>query len=195
MRTAGYAYDPQTGVGGWPKPIVYPLYDGGLLVSTAQLLQQDLAKIGLRLSLKLVTYPTFLALQERPDGAAMSQANWGMDYPDASAFFDPLFTSSAIGQESTYNTAFFSNARFDDRVARAHHETDSVVRRALYREANEILCDQAPWAFAFAYHFYDVRQPYVRGLAHSTVRPIDVSRVWLDDTAGALPRGLSERLP
>src|SRR5258708_39289483 len=76
MRRAGYPYDPATGRGGWPEPIVYPLYDQGLLVSTAQLLQQDLAKIGLVLELKLVSWPAFLALQQRPRGASMSQANW-----------------------------------------------------------------------------------------------------------------------
>ena len=180
MRKAGYPYDPATGKGGWPTPVVYPLYDQGLLVYTAQLLQQDLAKIGLRIELRLLSWPAFLAMQQRPGGAAMSQANWEMDYPDPSSVFDPLFTTESIGPESSYNTAFYSNPRFDDLVARARREADPAQRRALYREANEILCDEAPWAFAFAYHFYDVRQPYVRGFKPHPVWSMDVSRVWLD---------------
>ena len=180
MRKAGYPYDPATRVGGWPKPVVYPLYDQGLLVYTAQLLQQDLAKIGIRIELKLVSWPAFLALQQRPGGAAMSQANWEMDYPDPSSLFDPLFTTESIGSESSFNTAFYSNPRFDDLVAHARREGDPDQRRALYREANDILCNEAPWAFAFAFHFYDVRQPYVRGFRPHPVWTMDVSRVWLD---------------
>lgn len=188
MRKAGYPYDPATGAGGWTKPIVYPLYDKGLLVHTAQLLQQDLAKIGLRIELKLVSWPAFLALQQRPGGAAMSQANWEMDYPDPSSFFDPIFTTAAILPGSSFNTAFYSNPRFDDLVSRARREIDPMKRKSLYREADEILCDEAPWAFAYAYHFYDFRQPYVGGFKPHPVWPMDVSRVWVDRTAAALRR-------
>jgi ABC-type transport system substrate-binding protein len=195
MRRAGYPYDPLTGKGGWPKPIVYPLYDQGLLVFTAQLLQQDLAKIGLRIELHLVSFPAFLALQQRPGGAAMSQGNWAMDYPDPSSFFDPLFTTAAIGPEVSYNAAFYSNPRFDDLVARAHRDLDSGRRRALYREANRILCDEAPWAFAFSHHWFDVRQPYVRGLSLHPVWTVDATRAWIDRASDRLERALGMALP
>jgi ABC-type transport system substrate-binding protein len=184
MRRAGYPYDPITGVGGWPETIAYPLYDHGILLYTAQVLQQDLAKIGLRIELKLVSYPAFLALQQRPGGAAMSQANWEMDYPDPSSFFD-FFTTPAIALDSSYNTAFYSNRRFDEIVVRARRESAPERRRDLYREANQILCDEAPWAFAYAYHFFDVRQPYVRGFKPHSVWTLDVSRVWLDRPPGS----------
>jgi ABC-type transport system substrate-binding protein len=180
MKTAGYPYDPATGTGGWPEPIDYLLYDQGIPASSSQILQQDLAKIGLRLRLKMVSWGAFLALQERPDGAAMSQGNWQMDYPDPSTIFDKLFTTEAIAPDGSMNTAFYSNPRFDDLVARAHLEADPAGRKALYREANAILCDDAPWAFTFGYHLYDVRQPYVHGFVPHPVWPLDVSGVWLD---------------
>jgi ABC-type transport system substrate-binding protein len=195
MRRAGYPFDPATGKGGWPSPIVYPLYDQGLLAYTAQLLQQDLARIGLRLELELVTYPTFLALQQRPDGAAMSQANWEMDYADPSALFDPLFSTASIGEGGSYNTARYSNPRFDDLVGRARRESDPAVRRAMYREADEILCDEAPWAFAYGYHRYEVRQPYVRGFAAKAVWSKDVSGAWMDRARRGLERALGAVLP
>jgi ABC-type transport system substrate-binding protein len=179
MRRAGYPYDPATGRGGWPHPVVYPLYDKGLLAATAQLLQQDLARIGLRLELRLMSWQAFLTLQERPGAAAISQANWEMDYPDPSSFFDPLFTTNSI-PPSGYNTAFYSNPHFDDLVARAQRETSPDRRSDLYREASAILCQDAPWAFAYAYHDFYVRQPYVRGFpTHPTWR-LDLTRVWID---------------
>jgi ABC-type transport system substrate-binding protein len=192
MRKAGFPYDPITGKGGWPHPIDYPLYDQGLLVFTAQLLQQDLAKIGIRIELHLVSWQAFLALQERPTGAAMSQGNWGMDYPDPSSFFDPLFTTRAIAPEGGHNTAFYSNPRFDDLVAEARREGRQDRRRDLYAEADAILCDEAPWAFAYSHHAYRVRQPYVRGDAPHPVWGVDATRTWLDRPRQALERLLGE---
>ncbi len=180
MKKAGYPYDPATDTGGWAEPIDYLMYDQGIPALSSQILQQDLAKIGLRLRLKMVSWPAFLALQERPDGTAMSQANWQMDYPDPSTIFDKLFTTEAIAPDGSMNTAFYSNPRFDDLIARAHLETDPAARKALYREANVILCDEAPWAFTFGYHLYDVRQPYVHGFRAHPVWPLDVSGVWVD---------------
>jgi ABC-type transport system substrate-binding protein len=195
MRRAGFPFDPATGKGGWPAPIVYTLYDQGLLSYTAQLLQQDLARIGLRIELAIVSFPTFLALQQRPDGAAMSQANWEMDYADPSSLYDPLFSTASIGEGGTYNTAFYSNPRFDDLVGRARRESDPTARRAMYRAADEMLCDDAPWAFAYAYHAYEVRQPYVRGLATHPVWSRDLSRVWIDRAAQGISRALGSVLP
>jgi ABC-type transport system substrate-binding protein len=195
MRRAGFPFDPVTGKGGWPSPIVYPLYDRGLLSYTAQLLKQDLARIGLRIELEIVSFPTFLAIQQRPDGAAMSQANWEMDYADPSALFDPLFSTASIGEGGSYNTAFYSNPRFDDLVGRARRESDPAARRAMYREADEILCDDAPWAFAYAYHGYEVRQPYVRGFAAQPVWSRDVSGVWVDRVERGIARALGGVLP
>ena len=180
MRKAGYPYDPATGEGGWPQPVEYLMYDQGIVAFTAQLLQQDLARIGIRLRLKMVSWPAFLALQERAGASQMSQGNWEMDFPDPSSLFEPLFTTAYISPEQSFNTAFYSNARFDDLVSRAHHETDGAQRAALYHEANVLLCDDAPWAFTFAYHFFDLPQPYVRGFSPHPVWPLDASGVWID---------------
>jgi ABC-type transport system substrate-binding protein len=189
MRRAGYPYDPVTGRGGWPAPIVYPLYDSGLLVFTSQLLQQDLARIGIRIELRLVSYQAFLTLQERAGAAALSQGNWGMDYPDPSSFFDPLFTTSAI-PEAGHNTAFYSNRLVDDLVGRAHRELDPGRRRALYHDAGAILCDEAPWAFAYGHHWRHVHQPYVRDFAPHVVWPLEVTRTWMDRAGAGLDRAL-----
>ncbi len=194
MRKAGYPYDPATGHGGWPLPIEYPLYDQGLPVFTAQLLQQDLAKIGLRIELKLVSWEAFVALQERPSGAALSLGNWAMDYPDPSSFFDPLFTARAIGPEGSHNTAFYSNPQFDDLVSQAHREGREDQRRALYARANAILCDEAPWAFTFSHHFYTLHQPYVRGGVIHPVWRVDATRTWLDRAGRSLGQVLGRGL-
>jgi len=190
MRKAGYPYDPATGRGGWPDPIEYLLYDQGAVTLTAPLLQQDLARIGLRIRLKVVSFPTFLTLQQRAGAVAISLGSNLLDYPEPSAVFDGLFTTSSISPEGTQNTSFYSNPRFDELAAKAHLELDPERRRALYQEANAILCDEAPWAFTFGFHFYDVHQGYVRGFRPHPVWPLDVGSVWLDRTGDELERML-----
>jgi hypothetical protein len=61
------------------------------------------------------------------------------------------------------------------------------ARMALYREADELLCDEAPWAFSHAQHDIVIPQPYVRGFERHPVWPFDVRRVWLDRPEGAVP--------
>ncbi|HEY5240878.1 MAG TPA: ABC transporter substrate-binding protein [Polyangiaceae bacterium] len=190
MKKAGYPYDPVTDAGGWPHPIEYIVAYPGLGALVAEVIQQDLAKIGLRIRLKPLSYGAFLTLQERAGASAMSEGNWGLDYPDASTFFDPLFTTARIAPEGSFNTAFYSNPRFDELAARAHAAMDAGVRRALYREANAILCDEAPWAFTYGHHTFDMRQPYVHGFVPHPVWPLEVTGVWLDrDPPTALAPG------
>jgi ABC-type transport system substrate-binding protein len=190
MRKAGYPFDPATGRGGWPATITYPINDRGLLVYTAQVLQQELAKIGIRIEIRLMTWPALMALQQRPGNVAISPGGWGMDYPDPSSFFEPLFTTGAIGPESTYNSSFYSNPPFDALVARAHRELDTATRVSLYARASAILCDDAPWAFTFSSHKYDLTQPYVRGPLLHPVWGMDPTRTWIDRVSVGLEQAL-----
>jgi ABC-type transport system substrate-binding protein len=190
MRKAGYPYDPTTGRGGWPEPIEYLLYDQGAVTLTSALLQQDLARIGLRIRLKIVSWPTFLTLQAREGAVAISLGSSLLDFPDPSAVFDGLFTTGSIAPDGSQNTSFYSNPRVDELVARAHLELDPARRRAMYQEVDAIICDEAPWAFTFGFHFYDVHQGYVRGFKPHPVWPLDVGGVWLDRAPDALGRVL-----
>jgi ABC-type transport system substrate-binding protein len=188
-RKAGYPFDPVTGEGGWPKPIPYLFFARSGDEATAQVLQQQLARIGLRIDLRGVSWPAFQAIAERVGGTSM--VPWGnlADFPDPSAFFD-LFTTAAIDAESSNNVAFYSNAGYDAIVARARHEMDPIARKAAYRQANDILCDEVPWAFTWAQHDVVVHQPYVRGFAAHPVWPFDVRGVWIDRSSQALGRAI-----
>jgi ABC-type transport system substrate-binding protein len=193
MAKAGFAYDPVSGKGGYKEPVGYYLVRQGATEYTAQLLAQDLAKIGLRLELHLVNWPTFLSLAYTRGAIAMSAPGWAMDYPDPSDFFESLFSSKAISAEQSTNMAFYRSPRVDDLVERARHELDPARRMALFTEAHHIVCDDAPWAFTTTRRFVDVFQPYVRGFAPHPVWTFHTDRTWLDrdgqarrDTLGAL---------
>jgi ABC-type transport system substrate-binding protein len=183
MRKAGYPYDPATRRGGYPGTITYYTYRGSFFESSAQILQQDLAKIGLRLQLQAVNFPTFTALSYRRRTVQMSGQAWTEDYPDPSDFFEPLFKSSAINEEQSYNSAFYSNPRLDEILVQARRELDTARRYALYGEANRIVCDDAPWAFTTTYRFYNVHQGYVRDYRSHPVWTEQLTSTWVDRPA------------
>lgn len=190
MRKAGFPYDPKTGQGGWPKPITYPIYKQGLYENSAQVLQQQLAKIGLRIELKVVSLPTFYAMTTRRGTTAMSPGAWSQDYPDPNDFFEPLFATSAINEEDSNNGSFYSNPKVDDLVVRARKELDTSARKKMYDELDSIICDEAPWAMEYQYRFYGVHHPYVRDLRWHTVWANYVRDVWLDK-----PKKVAARRP
>ncbi len=179
MRRAGYPYDPATGHGGYPNVVPYYAYKGSPEY-TGQLLQQDLAKIGLRIEIRVLSYPTWAAVTRRRGKAAFSEGSWQMDFPDAGDFFEPLFSGKAINDEDTSNTAFYKNARVDALLEAAHKELDPKTRTAMYDEANATVCDEAPWAFTHGARWYVVWQPYVRGYKMHPILNQHVAEVWLD---------------
>jgi ABC-type transport system substrate-binding protein len=180
MRRAGYPYDPATGKGGYPHTIVYHTYAQALPEFTAQLLAQQLAKIGLRIEIRLMTYATWLAVSHRRFSSPFSYQGWSMDYSDPNDFLEPLFHSSAINDDDSNNSSFYRNADVDKWIDSAHGELNPTTRTALLRQATLRICEDAPWAFTYSVRFYTLRQPYVRGYRNHAVWSYDLREVWLD---------------
>jgi ABC-type transport system substrate-binding protein len=189
MRKAGYPYDPATGKGGYPDEIPYVVYRQSLYESTGQLVQQDLARIGLRLDLRISGYATYLAVTRRRGKTPMSPQGWSQDFPDPSDFLEPIFTQAAINDEDSNNPAFYKNAALDALLARAHRELDPAARQRMYQDADRIVTGDAPYAFTCSYRFYDVHQPYVRGYRVHPVWQQAVADTWLDRAGAAIATG------
>jgi ABC-type transport system substrate-binding protein len=186
MRRAGYAFDPETGRGGYPHRIEYLAYRPGYAEYSAQVLQQQLAKIGLRIDIRLVSFATHLTLSQRRGKTAMSTQAWSLDYPDAHNFYESLFSSRMISDEHCSNAAFYKNAELDGMLDKAREELDPAARQAIYDRAQAIVRDDAPWAMTHANRWYVVRQPYVRDLELHPTWIYSLRRTWLDRAKGAI---------
>ncbi len=189
MRRAGYPYDPATKTGGYPHTIPYYTYRQGASEYTAQVFAQEVAKIGLRIEIRLVNYPTYLAQMGRRRQVAIGPWGWSEDYPDAIDFLESLFHSRSIADEDANNVSFYANGRFDSLVDEAKRELVPERRKRLVSQAVELVCDEAPFAFAYTVRFYDVHQPYVRGYRPHPVWARDLSNTWLDRAAAGATRG------
>ena len=149
-------------------------------VRVAQFFQQDLKEIGIEIELKMVSFATYLKETGKPRVAQAAFTGWHQDFPDPSNFMDILFHSRSIHPENSENRSFSRNPKLDAILDRARAEVDREVRLALYAEANEILAEEAPWAFLYYPVDMFAWQPYVKGFRPHPVWLNEYRNVWLD---------------
>lgn len=172
MRIAGYP-------DGLPEPVTLWVRGEGD-IRIAQLFQQDLKPIGIELKLKQVSFATYLKETGKPRVAQAALTGWHQDFPDPSNFMDILFHSRSIHPENSENRSFYQNEELDRILDKARAEVSRDKRLALYRKANEILADDAPWAFLYYPVDMFVWQPYVKNFRTHPVWQQEYRNVWLD---------------
>ena len=105
---------------------------------------------------------------------------WYADFPDPDSFFFPLLHSA--GQS---NNMFYRNPRVDQLLGKAREEADYAERVKLYREAERIVMEDAPWITQHNHIFEYLYQPYVQGVEVSLLgdRWIPMNKIWLKRTS------------
>jgi peptide/nickel transport system substrate-binding protein len=195
MRRAGYAYDPESRTGGLPAEVPYVAAARTFAERSAQVLQAQLASIGIRIAPRLVSYTAYLAATHRRGAVAMAPTGWSQDYPDPSNFFDALYHRRAIADHDGSNTSFYGSAHLDEVLDGAHRIAGRDERGARFAEASRIVCDDAPIAFTHVPEAVVFRQPFVRGFVAHPVWLQDLERAWLAPRRSppSAPRVLPER--
>lgn len=111
-------------------------------IKTAELIQQDLKDIGV--TAKIVTYEVGTFLQRVKSGEHdTSLQGWIADNGDPDNFFGSLLSCEATipGQ----NSAFWCHEEFDAIIQDAKAISKKSQRAKLYRRAQEIFKEEAPW--------------------------------------------------
>jgi oligopeptide transport system substrate-binding protein len=104
------------------------------------------------------------------------QEGWCADYPDPENFLDVLFHS-----DSDQNHAYYENPTFDVIIETARSEPDIERRLELYREAEQMLLDDAP--ILVLHHSapsYGVWKPYVKGHIPSPIGVPQHASMWIE---------------
>ncbi|WP_437492834.1 ABC transporter substrate-binding protein [Sorangium sp. So ce1014] len=183
MAAAGYPYDPATGKGGYPGVVDYIAIPDTLEQAIGEIVQQQLATIGLRVRLRLVSWATYLAEASRRRAVPMGWVGWQADFPDPASVFEPTLSTRAIRDEGSQNYAFFSSEELDGTLDAAHAEQDRARRLALYARAERVVRDLAPWVPTYTMRQLELWHPYLRGYERSAVIPWHFHEVWLDPSA------------
>ncbi|WP_210495826.1 ABC transporter substrate-binding protein [Microvirga antarctica] len=125
----------------WAMPVQRPYNPNGKRM--AELMQADLAKVGVKAEIKSFEWGEYRKrLQAGEHG--MGQLGWTGDNGDPDNFLHTLLgCDSAKGAGS--NVAKFCYKPFDDLVVKAKVTTDQKQRTDLYKQAQVIFKEQAPW--------------------------------------------------
>jgi len=125
----------------WYIPVSRPYNPNGKRV--AELIQYDLAKIGIRATLVSDEWSAYR--QKLQDGEpSMALYGWTGDNGDPDNFLDVLLgcTSARVGGN---NIARWCNNDYDKLINDAKLTTEPDARTKLYRDAQVIFHDDAPW--------------------------------------------------
>lgn len=123
----------------WTLPVTRPYNPDGKKMG--ELMQADLAKVGIKVKLLTFEWPTFVK-KSRSGEQSMIQFGWtGNNDPDT--FLNDLLSCPSV--ESGNNTARWCNIEFNELVTKARGVTDQKKRLQLYKKAQIIFKAEAPW--------------------------------------------------
>lgn len=142
MTEAGYpdGIDPATG-----KPLILTFDQPGtdtLYQQNAEMLQNDLKKIGIDVRTMLNTRPRFQEKLKSGD-IQLFRYSWVGDYPDAENFFKLFYSKNAGGS----NRVCYNDPVYDKMYEEVALMPDSPVRSKKYDAMARYLLTQAPWIF------------------------------------------------
>ncbi|WP_144206592.1 ABC transporter substrate-binding protein [Shewanella donghaensis] len=123
----------------WAMPVVR-IYNPNALI-TAELIQADLAKIGV--TVNIVSYDWSVFSQKLISNDYDSVLiGWNADNTDPDNFFTPLLSCSA--NESNNNRSKWCSSELDSVLTQAKATQSKAARKILYQEAEKIIHQQVP---------------------------------------------------
>lgn len=179
----GQYYDPEL-AREFLKKSRYPSGAEALLLSTntgyaprqAEVLQAQLAKLGIKVHISLNDVPVFRKrwLDERQWD--LVQLQWDADLDPDETLFPELHS------KETWNAGRWNNPEFDRLVELAQVEPDERKRKQYYDAAVKIVIDEAPAAVLLHENEQKIFAKHVKGFQPIPVNAINMHSVWLDRT-------------
>jgi dipeptide transport system substrate-binding protein len=126
----------------WYIPVSRPYNPNGRRV--AEMIQADLARIGIHAELVTDEWSSYRS-RLQAGAAPMALYGWTGDNGDPDNFLNTLLGCTAA-RPGGNNIAKWCNPEYDRLVTEARLTSDRAVREELYRQAQVIFHEEAPWA-------------------------------------------------
>jgi len=125
----------------WAMPVQRPYNPNARRM--AEVMQEDLSKIGVTVNIVSYDWGEYLTKSKELDRKGAVLLGWTGDNGDPDNFLAVLLGCDGVGKS---NRAQWCHQPFDDIVQKAKTVSDIDERTALYKEAQKIFKEQAPWA-------------------------------------------------
>jgi dipeptide transport system substrate-binding protein len=125
----------------WAMPVQRPYNPNARRI--AELMQADLAKVGIKAEIKSFEWGEYRKRAQNGEHQ-MAQLGWTGDNGDPDNFLATLLGCESAKTNGS-NVAKFCYQPFEDLVIKAKQITDQATRTDLYRKAQVIFKEQAPW--------------------------------------------------
>jgi peptide/nickel transport system substrate-binding protein len=148
--------------------------NAGTAPRQAEVVQAQLAKIGVRVKLEIADAPTFRRrwLQDRQWD--LVQLQWDADLDPDETLYPELHSAEA------WNAGKWVNKDFDRAVETARSEHDGKKRKKAYDDAVKAILDDAPVAIVLHANEQKVFARHVKGFQMIPAGLINMHNVWLD---------------
>ena len=138
LKSAGYKEGFKTTL--WTLPVARPYNPNGKKMG--ELMQADLKKVGIEVDLISYDWPTYISRSARGEHD-MIQFGWTSDNGDPDNFLRVLLTCGSV--TAGVNMARWCFPPFDSLIEQALQTTTRSVRSRLYKQAQVLFKQQAPW--------------------------------------------------
>ena len=145
-----YGYDPTKAKqllteAGYPNGFSVTLYSHNVdpWPKISQSIQNDLSKIGIKASVRVLDRQTYWTLIGTPGKVAIGLQDWWQDFPDPSDFIVALFSkSNAV--EGGADPSFWWDPQVEKLLTASFAIADPTQRLASFDEMQKLIMDQAP---------------------------------------------------
>jgi dipeptide transport system substrate-binding protein len=139
LAEAGFANGMETDL--WAMPVQRPYNPNARRI--AELMQADLAKIGVKAEIKSFEWGEYRKRLQNGEHN-MGQLGWTGDNGDPDNFLHTMLgcDGAVVGGQ---NIAKWCDKTFDDLVVKAKIASDQATRTELYKQAQVVFKEQAPW--------------------------------------------------
>ncbi|OED42146.1 peptide ABC transporter substrate-binding protein [Chromatiales bacterium (ex Bugula neritina AB1)] len=125
----------------WAMPVQRPYNPNARRM--AEVMQEDLSKVGVEVNIVSYDWGEYLTKSKELDRPGAVLLGWTGDNGDPDNFLAVLLGCDGVGKS---NRAQWCHKPFDDIIQKAKIVSDVEERTALYKEAQKIFKEQAPWA-------------------------------------------------
>jgi peptide/nickel transport system substrate-binding protein len=188
-----YPYDPQkakdllaeAGVaGGFSTVFLVPESGSGMIApkEIATVVQAQLAQVGVQAQIQTMEWTSYISaynsgLDKAAGGApvGMAQMSYMIPQPDPG-----MYAYDVLGGKGSLNPGSYQNADFDQLLLKAKGMSDATQRVGLYKQAQQLVADDAPWIFMFHANNVVAANKKVQNIVlNPDFNILHLERVWL----------------